>query len=682
MTPVKISALLTGIILPVKNLFTRSIAVKIALYAWLMVILSIVLYVIFSFPFQKTLMTERMRDEAEDIARSILHANSSALIAEEYQFTVDHCVNLVAGSSSIVYIVISKNDGFSLIFKKDGWRTDSLGHPWSSLSSGAESYGIVTTPYYGDEVFQYSRMFNYSGINWGYIHIGLSLNSYNQAVESIRIRALILILLLTVIASVASFLFARKFSRPIRELDRRTRKIADGDLETRSEIATGDELQSLSESFNKMTSSLKSAREDLEARVRERTSELAETNEVLLYEIQERLKAEEALNRYAFRLKALEEVYRGLIAAKTTKEIVSSTVIHLKNLLPFNRANLCVYDYEKNEVVTHSFTEKNNVFLDMTEIFRMDEFGRLNSVTEKEYLIIDDLPALKTRTYIQQKLFEEGQKSLVQVLLRYQGEEIGEFNFASADTYAFDEKHIDIILEVTQQLAVAVVQVTLQEKLKIHAAELQNSLKEKVVLLKEIHHRVKNNLQIVSSLLYLQSRTILDAATLDILKDGQSRVKSMALVHEKLYHSKDLALIEFADYIQNLTAYVFNNYKEAAAVVKVVYDLDNVSLSIDSAIPLGLILNELISNALKYAFCDKSAGAANELTIRLKSRDHDQFLLSVRDNGKGLPEHFDLESLDSLGLKLVVNLVQQINGKLILNRNGYTEFVIEFRESG
>ena len=221
----------------------------------------------------------------------------------------------------------------------------------------------------------------------------------------------------------------------------------------------------------------------------------------------------------------------------------------------------------------------------------------------------------------------------------------------------------------------------MEEKLKHHADELQNSLKEKEVLLKEIHHRVKNNLQIITSLLYLQSLKIEDAATQSIFKDSQNRVKSLALVHEKLYQSKDLARIDFSDYLKNLSSFIFTTYKTNISNLKIDYDLDEVFLSVEVSVPLGLIVNELLSNALKYAFLNdhKDESADRIILIKLKKYMHDEHIISVSDNGVGLPENFNIEATESLGLKLVTSLIQQIEGKLEVHPKDNTEFKITFK---
>lgn len=206
--------------------------------------------------------------------------------------------------------------------------------------------------------------------------------------------------------------------------------------------------------------------------------------------------------------------------------------------------------------------------------------------------------------------------------------------------------------------------------------QIKASLKEKEVLLQEIHHRVKNNLQIISSLLSIQSEVVEDGQVLDILRDSQNRVQSMALIHERLYQSQDMIKIEFSEYIQNLVINLFHSYDIDFNQISLELDAQDVPLSINTAIPCGLIINELISNALKYAFPGQGKG---RIYISLFEKQN-RFILEIKDNGIGLPENLDLENTKTLGLRLVDTLVHQIRGTMRIDRNQGTSFEIIFSE--
>ncbi len=206
--------------------------------------------------------------------------------------------------------------------------------------------------------------------------------------------------------------------------------------------------------------------------------------------------------------------------------------------------------------------------------------------------------------------------------------------------------------------------------------QIRASLHEKEVLLKEIHHRVKNNLQVITSLLSLQSAKLPSAAMQAILKESQTRVKSMALVHEELYQSEDFSRVDFADYIRRLTSNLFHTYHTGAVAVSLTVDVQKVYLTVDTAIPCGLIINELVSNALKHAFHGREEGS---ITIRLQ-RDGAAHVLTVSDDGIGLPPEVDPRTTETLGLQLVSTLTRQLGGALAVSRDKGTQFEVRFVE--
>ena len=190
--------------------------------------------------------------------------------------------------------------------------------------------------------------------------------------------------------------------------------------------------------------------------------------------------------------------------------------------------------------------------------------------------------------------------------------------------------------------------------------QIEASLAAKEVLLQEVHHRVKNNLQIISSLLSIQSKQIQDPATLGIFKESQNRVMSMALVHEKLYQSDDLAKVDFADYIQSLSAALFRSYNLKLKTIALKLKLSPVFLNVDTAIPCGLILNELVSNSLKHGFPNNTPG---EILIQLDANADQSFSLIVQDNGVGFPQTV-AETNQSIGLQLISGLTKQLHGAI------------------
>lgn len=237
--------------------------------------------------------------------------------------------------------------------------------------------------------------------------------------------------------------------------------------------------------------------------------------------------------------------------------------------------------------------------------------------------------------------------------------------------YSFDEV---ITIPISKMRLLSRVKVLLQtHQLSVQVNQLVH---DKEMLIKEVHHRVKNNLMIISSLLNLQSRYIQDEESRKIFEESQNRTKSMALIHERLYASNDLKKIDFADYIHSLMRDLFNTYYTGRNQIHLNLDVNDVKVDVDNAVPLGLIINEMVTNSFKYAFPEDEDGV-----IGITFHKHgNEYLLEVYDDGIGIPLEIDLKNTDSLGVLLINNLTSQINGKLELERNHGTKFRIEFRD--
>ncbi|UGV41250.1 PAS domain-containing protein [Methanococcoides orientis] len=194
---------------------------------------------------------------------------------------------------------------------------------------------------------------------------------------------------------------------------------------------------------------------------------------------------------------------------------------------------------------------------------------------------------------------------------------------------------------------------------------------------KEIHHRIKNNLQVVSGMLYLESLKFKYQEVIDSFRDSENRVRSIALIHEKLYQSKDLVSLDFADYIENLTDHLFHSYNVDKENVNLILNVEDVFLGMDTAVPLGIIINELTSNALQHAFGN---GEQGDIEIDFQ-KDNDVFTLIISNTGTPFPEYIDFKNTESLGLQLVTNLTSQVDGEIELDKTNGTKFKITFREN-
>jgi PAS domain S-box-containing protein len=205
--------------------------------------------------------------------------------------------------------------------------------------------------------------------------------------------------------------------------------------------------------------------------------------------------------------------------------------------------------------------------------------------------------------------------------------------------------------------------------------KIKGSLKEKEILLREIHHRVKNNLQVISSLLNLQAKYISDDKYREYFNDSQRRVRSMAIVHDRLYQSKDLEKVNFSEFIKILIHELLNVFRKNSSVIHVNYNIDEIYFGVDEAIPCALIINELVTNSLKYAFPGERGG---EINIDFLKTDNGVYTLRIKDNGIGLPGGFSFDDTKSFGLGMVNILSSQLRGQVKYNSSQGTEFIVTF----
>jgi len=209
--------------------------------------------------------------------------------------------------------------------------------------------------------------------------------------------------------------------------------------------------------------------------------------------------------------------------------------------------------------------------------------------------------------------------------------------------------------------------------------QIKASLKEKEVLLQEIHHRVKNNIQVIISLLRLQAEKIGDKKYAELLKESQDRIGSMALVHEELYKSKDFANIDFGEYVKSLVKNLYTSYGVDANKIRLNVEVESIRFDLGNAIPCGLIINELGSNSLKHAFPDERDG---KIEISLKEINEDDIELTVTDDGVGIPKSLNIKQTDTMGMNLIKVLAEhQLGGKIGLDRTDGTQFKINFKKA-
>jgi PAS domain S-box-containing protein len=362
---------------------------------------------------------------------------------------------------------------------------------------------------------------------------------------------------------------------------------------------------------------------------------------------------------------------------------INSTLQVIGEFADVERSYVYLYNREKTKKnMTHEWCSPVvNPLKKTHQEIPLDPYPWQTGIIEnRETIYITSLSEIpKEAGVIKEEMESKGVKSFIQVPIAYGGKAFG---FIGLESLRADKKwSVDIVVllrMVGDILANALERKRVEE-------QLNASLKEKEVLLKEIHHRVKNNMQVISSLLSLQSSRIQSKEIFDMFKESQDRIRSMSLIHERLYQSGDLARIDFSQYIQSLANHLFTSYRINPDAVSLITNVSDVSLDINKAIPCGLIINELVSNSLKYAFPQvKGKGRKRtikgEIRINFSSEDG-KVTLMVQDNGIGLPEDFDIETAESFGLQLVTALVAQLNGTIDIQRKPGATYSISFDKS-
>lgn len=254
------------------------------------------------------------------------------------------------------------------------------------------------------------------------------------------------------------------------------------------------------------------------------------------------------------------------------------------------------------------------------------------------------------------------------------GEKVGKiqvfyfFKAPLADIGPFLEEEVVLLNAIAESLGRNIQRLNYQE-------QLQNSINEKEILLKEIHHRVKNNLQVILAMISLQILNLSDEKSILLLKEIQNRINSMALIHQSLFQDEKGGIVNLEGYLKELTKILFRTYNIDPNRIQLRIQIENIFLDLNEAINCGLIINELVSNALKHAFTDSDTGV---IEVKLQKTLKNIIILTVRDSGKGFPSNYDWNSSETLGIKLVKILAKKLKGKLDLNNDRGTCFTIKF----
>jgi len=248
-----------------RNFWPNSILLRVAIISSLLIVITLGLFILATIPFQRTAILDAMESEAKSTVTSIDQVTASAIITEDFGSVVEHCLRVVNDSPSIAYLVVTRNDGFSLVINKQGWKQATLKGIWTPGYDLSQKSRFLRSEVSSEEVYQYTHPFRYSGIDWGWIHIGLSLKKFHADMRAMYLRTALLALLCLGVGIGVAVIFARKITRPIYTLDVTTQMVARGDLSAQADIRTGDELERLGQSFNKMTETLRKTQNEIKA---------------------------------------------------------------------------------------------------------------------------------------------------------------------------------------------------------------------------------------------------------------------------------------------------------------------------------------------------------------------------------------------------------------------------------
>jgi len=379
-------------------------------------------------------------------------------------------------------------------------------------------------------------------------------------------------------------------------------------------------------------------------------------------DITEQKQAEEKVKEHAHTIELLNRISTEGNRATDVQSFAETVTNLTLELLHFDAGTIHLVDADARCAKLRYVTGLPDTAVEAFRKIPFDEPPYAGALREANPLFVDGSEALRVPHVAELSL-----TSLAVVPLCRYDEVIGALSAGSFKPHHFSQAEKDLLVAIGNEVGVVIAKLQADELIKA-------SLKERETLLKEIHHRVKNNMQIISSLLSLQAAQATERETVDMLDESQRRIRSMALIHEKLYRSGSLAEIDFDDYVKSLVDELLRMWNVPLGVITITTDIENVQLGVDTAIPCALIINELVSNSLKYAFPDRRTG---EVTVALQ-RANGAHTLTVADDGVGFPADLDFRTTDSLGMQLVVTLVNQLEGTIELNRENGTAFVISF----
>lgn len=459
---------------------------------------------------------------------------------------------------------------------------------------------------------------------------------YNHDVNEARfwnnVLVFVLMVLMLVIIGVNYLLISRRLVRSIRKVNIGSEVFATGNLDYRIPVPDKDEIGEIADRLNAMAGQL---------------SNVTASRDELNHEIKERKLAEDALRVSEIRFRTMADWtgdWEYWIAPNLKFEYLSPSVDQITGYLPEE----FIADPDLINRIVHP---DDRLVWDSHILLHFSTAETGNS--ELEFRIIHKDGSVRWISH------------LCRTIILDDGSCIGR-----------RVSNRDITNRKLMESEIRSLNTALEQRVEQRTAQLTTSLEDKVILLREVHHRVKNNLQIIISLLNLQSRYIEDEKTQQVIRESQNRVKAMALVHEKLYQSTDIAKIDLDSYIRYLGNSLFQFYGMTGKGIVFNTRIQDINVDLNTTIPVGLIVNELISNSLKHAFPD---GRKGEISIVIQ-RQNALLTIEYKDNGIGIPQDFDWRNAESLGLRLVIMLVEQQDGTIELDLSSGTAFTIVVKE--
>lgn len=380
-----------------------------------------------------------------------------------------------------------------------------------------------------------------------------------------------------------------------------------------------------------------------------------------------RLLAEQTIKRQEILLDLSRKDLSDLQEAmKMFTEISSKT-------LNSDRVSIWLFNHDKTKIICKDLYDLKKDFHEQGSIVEAAQYPcYFNAIKTSHNLAITNVREHSDTSEFNESYFKpEGIFSVMDVPIWLDGELKGILCHESLKIREWTSEDQDFASSMAYLVSLGL---EASERKKVEK-KLRASLDEKELLMKEIHHRVKNNLTVISSLLNLQSHYIHDKETLDIFRESQNRARSMALIHEKLYKSNDLRKITFGEYLRNLTEQLFYSYNISPRI-NLNMEIENLDVDINTSVPLALIVNEIISNSLKHAFEGQNTG---NVSIKFYKKA-DEYELIIEDDGIGFPDDLDFKNINSLGIQIVNSLTNQLNGRIAMERTIGTKFTLNFKD--